>query len=144
MSLGLCRTSRRVVLTGTPLQNNLEEYYVMISFVRPGLLGTRRRFVELFGRPIREGMLADSSPADVRLAKRRTFVLARRLAPLVQRRDDSVLRAILPPMEELVLYTRVAPVQAFFLLLRSPLFSFVLSTLTRIYLLGPYPPDCPL
>ncbi len=57
-------------------------------------------------------MLADSSPADVRLAKRRTFVLARRLAPLVQRRDDAVLRAILPPMEELVLYVRIAPLQA--------------------------------
>ena len=83
----------------------------MISFVRPGLLGPRRRFVELFARPIREGMLADSPKAAVRLAKRRAYVLTRRLAPLVQRRDDAVLRAILPPMEELVLYARVAPLQ---------------------------------
>jgi hypothetical protein len=39
----------------------------MVSFVRPGLLGARRRFVEIFSRPIRQGMLADSSPG-VRLA----------------------------------------------------------------------------
>lgn len=64
------RTQRRVALTGSPLQNNLIEYFTMVDFVRKGMLGTQERFKNYFEAPILNGMLRDSSKADVKVGGR--------------------------------------------------------------------------
>ncbi|GAA6068029.1 transcriptional regulator ATRX-like, partial [Tachysurus ichikawai] len=78
------RTRRRIVLTGTPLQNNLTEYHCMVSFVKQNLLGSLREFQNRFINPIQNGQCADSTPADVRLMKKRVHVLHELLAGCVQ------------------------------------------------------------
>jgi len=35
------QTSRKILLTGTPMQNNVTEYYHMIEFIRPGIFGVK-------------------------------------------------------------------------------------------------------
>ncbi|XP_060768474.1 transcriptional regulator ATRX-like isoform X2 [Neoarius graeffei] len=105
------RTRRRIVLTGTPLQNNLNEYHCMVSFVKQNLLGSLREFRNRFINPIQNGQCADSTLSDVRLMKKRVHVLHELLAGCVQRRDYSALTPFLPPKREYVLSVRMTTLQ---------------------------------
>lgn len=58
------KTRRRLALTGSPLQNNLMEYYSMITFVRPFLLGTPAEFKSEFVSVIEQGQ-SQASPLCV-------------------------------------------------------------------------------
>jgi SNF2 family DNA or RNA helicase len=57
----------RIILTGYPLQNRLEEYYCMVDFVRPNFLGEYNTFRNLYVRPILAGLYPDSSPFEIKV-----------------------------------------------------------------------------
>jgi SNF2 family DNA or RNA helicase len=42
------------LLTGTPIQNQLDEFYAMMDFSCPGLLGPLNRFNRIFSTPIQK------------------------------------------------------------------------------------------
>ncbi|ALC47120.1 XNP [Drosophila busckii] len=105
------RTKRRIVLTGTPLQNNLKEYYCMIQFVKPNLLGTYKEYMNRFVNPISNGQYTDSTERDLRLMKHRSHILHKLLEGCIQRRDYSVLAPYLPPKHEYVVYTTLSELQ---------------------------------
>ncbi|KAJ8338353.1 hypothetical protein SKAU_G00373190 [Synaphobranchus kaupii] len=104
-------TRRRVVLTGTPLQNNLIEYHCMVTFIKENLLGSVKEFRNRFINPIQNGQCADSTMVDVRVMKKRAHILYEMLAGCVQRRDYTALTKFLPPKHEYVLAVRVTPIQ---------------------------------
>ena len=58
------KAKRRVLLSGTPIQNDLLEYFSLVQFVNEGLLGTAAEFRKRFERPILRGRDADASDAD--------------------------------------------------------------------------------
>ncbi|KAH8310934.1 hypothetical protein KR044_003488 [Drosophila immigrans] len=105
------RSKRRIVLTGTPLQNNLKEYYCMIQFVKPNLLGTYKEYMNRFVNPISNGQYTDSTDRDLRLMKHRSHILHKLLEGCIQRRDYSVLAPYLPPKHEYVVYTSLSELQ---------------------------------
>ncbi len=96
----------RVTLSGTPVENRLEELWSQLHFTNPGLLGSREDFAERTARPIEAGDL----DAGVRLRERiRPFVLRRlkrEVAPELPPRTDVVLHAVLSE-EERALYDAV-------------------------------------
>ncbi|XP_047440788.1 transcriptional regulator ATRX isoform X2 [Mugil cephalus] len=105
------RTRRRIVLTGTPLQNNLIEYHCMVNFIKENLLGSVKEFRNRFINPIQNGQCADSTLHDVRIMKKRAHILYEMLAGCVQRKDYTALTKFLPPKHEYVLSIRITPLQ---------------------------------
>jgi transcriptional regulator ATRX len=128
------KTLRRVVLTGTPLQNNLIEYHVMVHFVKPNLLGTKKEFTNRFVNPITNGQHVDSTDYDVKIMKKRVHILHTLLNGCVHRCDYSVLVPYLQPKFEFVLSVRMSDIQ-------HELYKFYIENLTdkqRMSLLADY------
>ncbi len=82
----LLHAKQRIALTGTPLENNLDDLWSLFSFVVPGLLGDQALFRRLFRVPIEKAGNVDS---------RR--LLARRIAPFMLRRTKDEVAKELPP-----------------------------------------------
>lgn len=68
------RTRSRICMTGYPLQNHLIEYYYMIDFIAPGLLGSVDEFKAYFALYI-ENCYSDSSKAVKSQAAFKLYVL---------------------------------------------------------------------
>ena len=96
------RAAWRVAMTGTPVENRLDELWSQLHFANPGLLGTRSRFDERYAKPIAAG----NADAAARLRARiRPFVLRRRkieVAPELPPRTEVVLRVELDERERAV------------------------------------------
>jgi len=54
----------RLVLTGTPIQNNVLELWSLFDFLMPGFLGSEREFQAAYGRSILQSRDAKSSIKD--------------------------------------------------------------------------------
>lgn len=65
LALGNCVAMRRLVLTGTPLQNNLEELYAVVHFVAPGYLGTLKEFQQRFVHVISTGRMPQAERLSI-------------------------------------------------------------------------------
>jgi SNF2 family DNA or RNA helicase len=64
----------RLALSGTPLENRLEELWSLMHYTNPGLLGGRRQFDERVARPLADGQTAAAEQLRRRL---RPFILRR-------------------------------------------------------------------
>jgi DNA excision repair protein ERCC-6 len=58
-------TPHRLILSGSPIQNNLRELWSLFDFVYPGKLGTLPVFMEHFAVPITQGGYANATQVQV-------------------------------------------------------------------------------
>ena len=104
------RTRSRICLTGYPLQNHLLEYYDMISFIAPELLGSTESFKSYFSNTI-ERCYIDSSKNIKHEAAMKMYVLQILTDAVSHRRDETVLAQDLPLKTEYVVRFKMNPVQ---------------------------------
>ncbi|WCJ21115.1 DNA repair and recombination protein RAD54-like [Euphorbia peplus] len=110
-ALKLVKCQRRIALTGSPLQNNLMEYYCMVDFVREGFLGSSHEFRNRFQNPIENGQHTNSTATDVKIMNQRSHILYEQLKGFVQRMDMSVVKKDLPPKIVFVIAVKLSPLQ---------------------------------
>lgn len=103
VAMGRFKSTSRIGLTGSPLANNLDEYYALIDWVAPNYLGDHIQFKALYAEPIQQGFYKDSTPADYTESRKRLTALISDLDPKVHRADISVLRGKLKPKTEFLI-----------------------------------------
>ncbi|KAK9468397.1 SNF2 family N-terminal domain-containing protein [Lipomyces arxii] len=110
-ALNSLKTPRRVMLTGTPIQNDLGEFYTMIDFVNPDLFSSYNAFKREFELPIIRSRQPDARKADIELGRARLEGLSTLTKNFVLRRTAEVLSAYLPPKNEFVIFCRPSSAQ---------------------------------
>jgi DNA excision repair protein ERCC-6 len=104
-------TPRRLLLTGTPLQNNLKELWSLFDFVFPGKLGTLVVFQQHFDVPIAIGGYANATKSEVHAAYRCAVTLRDLVSPYMLRRMKADVAIQLPEKQEQVLFCRLSQEQ---------------------------------
>jgi len=61
----MLQTPHRLILSGTPIQNNLRELWSLFDFTCPGMLGTLEAFENEFVVPIRQGGYSNATKLQV-------------------------------------------------------------------------------
>ncbi len=96
----LLKSRNRIVITGTPVENNTFDLFGQLSFACPGLLGSKSYFKRLYSEPI-----------DTYKSSKRTTELQNKIKPFMLRRTKQQVAAELPEKTEMVLYCEMKPEQ---------------------------------
>lgn len=105
------RTPNRIILSGTPMQNNLVELWSLFDFVFPMRLGTLVNFRNQFEIPIRQGGYANASNLQVQTAFKCAETLKDAISPYLLQRFKVDVASDLPKKSEQVLFCKLTPLQ---------------------------------
>lgn len=97
------RAARRLLLTGTPLQNRLDELWALLHFLMPSIFASQEAFKRWFSQPL-AGVADGGGAIDARAAKR----LHAALRPFLLRRVKQEVERELPQKHEHLIRCRLA------------------------------------
>ncbi|MCY3974056.1 MAG: SNF2-related protein, partial [Simkaniaceae bacterium] len=93
------KAQHRLVLSGTPIENALEELWSLFDFLMPGFLGSYERFVERYLRSVGKEQV-----------KHLTY-LRKKVAPFILRRMKEDVLDEVPPLSENIYHTQLTGTQ---------------------------------
>eukprot|EP00804_Cyclotella_cryptica_P015278 CCRYP_005385-RA/>CCRYP_005385-RA protein AED:0.10 eAED:0.10 QI:181/1/1/1/1/0.87/8/1266/827 len=97
MALASLPVKRRVLLTGTPMQNDLEEFYAMVDFTNPGILGTQEEFRRSTLYPILRGREPDATEKQKQIMMEIQQDMSATVNEFILRRVNTLNAQHLPP-----------------------------------------------
>lgn len=89
--LNSLNVTRRVILSGTPIQNDLSEYYALLDFANPGLLGTPNEFRRNYENPILRGRDADATEKEREISDEKVAEFWNIVSKFTIRRTNDIL-----------------------------------------------------
>ncbi len=98
-SVKLLKSDYRLILSGTPIENSLDELWSLFDFLMPGFLNTYERFIEKYIR-----VSGDEQHRNLEY-------LRKKVAPFILRRMKADVLKDLPPISELVYHCKLSEVQ---------------------------------
>ncbi|CAG9786341.1 unnamed protein product [Diatraea saccharalis] len=107
------KTPHKLLITGSPMQNSLQELWSLFDFMRPGLLGTYNTFMEYFANPITQGGYANATEIQEATALEIAITLKSIITPYMLRRTKSEVQEYikLPEKNEQVLFCALSQEQ---------------------------------
>ncbi|RDW34103.1 hypothetical protein B0I72DRAFT_127595 [Yarrowia lipolytica] len=89
--------NHRLILSGTPIQNNVLELWSLFDFLMPGFLGTEKVFNERFAKPIASSRNSKSSSKEQEAGALALEALHKQVLPFLLRRLKEDVLSDLPP-----------------------------------------------
>ena len=100
-ALKRCKATKRIIISGTLIQNEIAELYSIVDFAAPGLLGSYASFKHKYANPIK-------APSGSSQAKIMSEQLSNLLSLILLRRTQAEINTTsttsLPPRRETILY----------------------------------------
>ncbi|XP_076043200.1 histone acetyltransferase 1 isoform X2 [Oratosquilla oratoria] len=103
--------NHRLILSGTPIQNNVLELWSLFDFLMPGFLGSEKQFIAKYAKPILQSRDAKSSSKEQEAGVLAMEALHRQVLPFLLRRMKEDVLKDLPPKITQDYYCELSPLQ---------------------------------
>lgn len=107
-ALNALHTKRRIILTGTPIQNSLDEFFTLVDFINPGIFINYKKFKKVYTDIIQEGQQHDSNVNQKDLSLWRMKELNNCSQRFILRRTSDLLMKMLPRRNEFIIFTKLS------------------------------------
>ncbi|PRP74806.1 putative TBP associated factor (Mot1) [Planoprotostelium fungivorum] len=110
-SIKKLNSQHRILLSGTPIQNQVLELWSIFDFLMPGMLNSEREFEKTYGKPIKRSRDPKSSPQQQQEGLLALEALHRQVLPFIMRRMKDDVLSDLPPKIIQDYYCDITPLQ---------------------------------
>lgn len=102
---------RRVLLTGTPFQNDIREFFSIVNLVNPGIFGRYEDFRLHYEIPILRSQNVNATEEEIEISREKTLEIQEKSSSFMIRRTQSEIEHELPMKQELIVLVRPSQLQ---------------------------------